>query len=151
MGLPSCCYSSLLSFFFPCFCPSPAAHLNPRLSEAESGVFPILMDTQSEPSVSQDCSTVALQDQSLTLQHFLLFNNSPGGDSCLVIGRAVHCVDPAATTQHIHWLCSWKLCGRPLPCVSHHVVQSCRKNPHCGLNIMEHRPRVKLIQTMLLN
>lgn len=48
-SLPVCCYSSVLSFPFPCFCPSLAAHLNPRLSEAESGVFPILQDTESEP------------------------------------------------------------------------------------------------------
>ena len=55
--------------------------------------------------------------------------HSPGSDPCLVIGRAVHRVDPGSATQDVHWLSSRKGGGRPLPSVSHHVVQSCAVRP----------------------
>lgn len=133
-----CCYSSVLCFFFPCFCPSLAAHLNPRLSEAESGVFPILQDTESEPPVSQEYSTVALF---FLFAHFLSLNNSPGRDSSLMIGWTVHGVDPGGAAQHIRWLCCWKGCGCPFPCVSHHIVQPCRKIHHSSY-IKNHTVRI---------
>lgn len=57
-------------------------------------------------------------------------NNLPGRDPSLMIGWTVHRIDPGGTAQHIHWLCSWEGCGCPFPSVSHHVIQSCKKNQH---------------------
>lgn len=57
---PVCSYSSAFSLFFLCLSPSLAAHLNPRLSEAESGVLPILQDTQSEASLRRKPAARAL-------------------------------------------------------------------------------------------
>lgn len=136
-----CCYSSVFCFFFPCFCPSLAAHLNPRLSEAESGVFPILQDTDSDPPVSRAYRAVSalfLCSRSLSL------NNSPGRDSSLMIGRTVCGVDPGGATQHICWLCCWKERGCPFPCISHHIIQSCRKS---NLSLIFGVTRVRIFYT----
>lgn len=74
-------------------------------------------------------------------------NNSPGRDSSLMIGGSIHRVDPGGTTQHVHRSGSRKRCGRPFPCVSHHVIQSCRKSQHCFCNITKHTIK-KQIQSM---
>lgn len=73
------CYSSVLSFFFLSVCPSLAAHLKPRLSEAESGVFPILEET-NHTEVSQEHGA---------LYSPLHFSISKVGPNYLVVTRAL--------------------------------------------------------------
>lgn len=126
------CYSSVLSFFFLSVCPSLAAHLKPRLSEAESGVFPILEET-NHTEVSQEHGLL-----SLTFLYFKSRTQLPGCHTSLMIGWTISCVNPRSTAQYVHWLWSWKWRGGPFPCVTHHVIKSWRNNNHFLHHIKNH-------------
>lgn len=82
------------------------------------------------PSCRTHSSNHYSRSSSKSFFFFFYLRNSPGCDSSLVISWTVHCVDPGGTAQHVHRPRCWKACGCPLPCISHHVIQSWRKNWH---------------------
>lgn len=53
-----------------------------------------------------------------------------------MIGRTISCVYPRRTAQYVHWLWSWKWRGGPFPCVTHHVIKSCRNDQRPVFNIL---------------
>lgn len=53
-----------------------------------------------------------------------------------MIGRTISCVYPRSAAQYVHWLWSWKWRGGPFPCVTHHVIKSCRNNQRPFFSIL---------------
>lgn len=97
-----------------------AAHRNPRLSEAESGVFPILQDPRKQAIRAEQRRDLKMWGGAA--QRWGI----PGSDPSPVIGWSVRSVNPRRTPQNVHSLWSGKTSGSPLPNIPHHVIQTCR-------------------------